>query len=171
MFIKFRFKFMKIYQASYLVSFLHFSSDYVLGELLFILEVQESHLLGFLDHCRLLTEDESHELGTDLLVTCGGLGDNEVQENDASDDDDQQPHEPVDDVLGVIKQNGGIESKVTHGHSEGREQISHEETHIGVLGAGVLIGVGELVLELSWNVLVSDTKDTQQQGEQDDQNV
>ena len=107
---------------------------------------------------------------TDLLVTCRGLGDNEVQENDASDDDDQQPHEPVDDVLGVIKQNGGIESKVTHGHSQGREQISHKETDVGILGTWVLIQVGELVLELSWNVLVSNTKDTQKKGEQDDQN-
>ena len=153
---------MKIYRASYLVSFLHFSSDYVLGELFFIFEVQEGHLFGFLDHCRLLTEDESHELGTDLLVTCGGLGNNEVQENDASDDDDQQPHEPVDDVLGVIQQNGSVESKVAHGHSEGREKVTNEEPDVGILGAWVLIKIFKLILELSWNILISNTKDTQE---------
>ena len=55
-----------------------------------------------MDKWGLFTQNVGLELLRHLLVGGRGLCNDEIEEDDASDDDNEQPGEPVDDILSLV---------------------------------------------------------------------
>jgi hypothetical protein len=166
-----------------LYSVLFFSDDDVVRELVLILVEPRHHLFSLLDQGCLLGEDVELKELTYLFVGCRGLSNDEVQEDDASNQDDQNPNDPVNVVLSTFQLHSRIESEVTKGHSQGLNDVSDEETNNFVLNSRVplislvttsltfsisgwlaqlfaILGI-VLVLERSRNLSVSKSDDSQ----------
>jgi hypothetical protein len=55
-----------------------------------------------MDQCSFFVLNEKLEVFTNLLIACRCLSNNEVQENNASNHEDENPNEPVNYILGLI---------------------------------------------------------------------
>ena len=91
------------------------------------LEDVRSHCFRLGDQVRLLFLDVLCEAGIYLFVTRTSLGNDEVQENDATDDHNDGPHQPEKVSRFGVKVEGGTDAiVVTQSSSENIKEVSDE---------------------------------------------
>jgi len=153
-----------------------FSNDDVLWEFLVVFLAFEVHAFSLCDQGRLLFVDHCCEILLDTLVTCWGLCNNEIQEDNTSDNNHKEPNQPVQEVLRLGEIVRGSEIKITKRYTESGENVPDQESDLLILSIWKAWDVSLLfsrlvsVSEGSWDLLVTSSKHCEDHREQYDQN-
>tara|TARA_B110000305_G_C19418715_1_gene629568 strand:+ start:193 stop:477 length:285 start_codon:yes stop_codon:yes gene_type:complete len=87
------------------------------------------------------------EVLTDSAITCTGLRDQEVQQDDTCDKDDASPHKPEKNVNIPRKERGTKEVSSSKRHSESTQEVSDESAQMLVFYAWVSIALCHAFIE------------------------
>ena len=111
----------------FLGSVVNTSDDDKSWEQVLVFEAVGHNLLGFLDQFGLALVDELVQVIHHYGIRVGGFGDDEVQEDDASQNDHNHPNYEEENVFTCAQVVRGAKVEISHCDSQGREQVSKEQ--------------------------------------------
>lgn len=95
------------------------------------------HILRFVDQLGSFLEDNDVNLILDGLITRTNFSNNEIQEDNASECNNDEPYTPEHSALEWVKYLLGIKLEVTHRNSQNGEEVAYEVVDVHVLFAWI----------------------------------